>query len=158
MKSHKSFTIFSNPDAVREIRKEVERFASMNGFSEEETGQIGLAVNEAIANVIEHSYKGKTDRKIDIELDMCNFEGKSALQITIRDYGEHVDPDKIQSRNLDEIRPGGLGVHIIKTIMDKVEYSCIPEAGMQLNMIKLLRTREKRTNEDETNEPRRINQ
>ena len=147
MGNHKAFTILSNPNELRAIRKEVENFAEQNGFSVEQAGQIGLAVNEAIANVIEHSYMGDTNKKIDITLDMCEFDGENALKIIIRDYGRHVSPECIKSRELNDVRPGGLGVHIIKTVMDNVEYKCIPEGGMQLIMIKMLRLNEDTNNE-----------
>ena len=46
----------------------------------------------------------------------------------LRDYGKVVDPAEICSRDLEDVRPGGLGVHIIKECMDSMEY-CPAEGG-----------------------------
>ena len=47
-----------------------------------------------------------------------------------------MDPAVIKSRNLDEVRPGGLGVHIIKAVMDEVSYEKRNPIGMRLTMTK----------------------
>ncbi|MHC5028100.1 MAG: ATP-binding protein [Planctomycetota bacterium] len=60
------------------------------------------------------------------------------IEIVIDDLARQVDPGTIQGRDLDDIRPGGLGVYIIREIMDKVEFACRPEGGMSLTMFKQL--------------------
>jgi serine/threonine-protein kinase RsbW len=130
-------TIISNPAYIRVVRTAAEAFGGRNGFTREQSDQIGLAVNEALANVIEHGYQGNMSKVINITLDMVeDGPGQPAIQIIIRDFGQQVDPDCIKSRELSEIRPGGLGVHIIKTVMDDVAYRCMPEGGMELRMRK----------------------
>jgi len=131
-------TMISDPSNIGVVRVAVEAFCGRHGFTTEQTEQIGLALNEALANVIEHGYEGNTCKRIHIAMDMLSNENENgpAVKLVIRDYGKHVDPDCIKSRNLDEIRPGGLGVHIIKTIMDDVRYRCAPEGGMELTMVK----------------------
>ena len=57
------------------------------------------------------------------------------MEIIVRDFGPQVDPASIHSRDLDDVRPGGLGVHIIRSIMRDVDYSCPPDGGMQLRMV-----------------------
>jgi anti-sigma regulatory factor (Ser/Thr protein kinase) len=55
----------------------------------------------------------------------------------IEDEAEQVDPCTIKSRCLDEVRPGGLGVHIIREVMDEVAYECRSGGvGMRLTMVK----------------------
>jgi anti-sigma regulatory factor (Ser/Thr protein kinase) len=58
------------------------------------------------------------------------------VSIVLEDEAKQVDPDQIKSRDLDEIRPGGLGVHIIRELMDEVRYERREHAGMRLTMIK----------------------
>jgi anti-sigma regulatory factor (Ser/Thr protein kinase) len=60
------------------------------------------------------------------------------LECDVRDFGRQVDPSTIRSRSLDEVRPGGLGVHIIRSVMDEVEYSRAEGGGMRLRMLKYL--------------------
>lgn len=66
----------------------------------------------------------------------------TALRIVLEDEAEQVDPATIKSRDLEEVRPGGLGVHIIKSVMDEVKYERregvggLGGVGMRLTMIK----------------------
>ena len=131
-------TITSDPSNIAVVRTAVESFSIRHGFTHEQSDQIGLAVNEALANVIEHAYSGDIHQSIDVSMDMIESNGASgrALKLIIRDFGRHVDPDSIKSRNLSDIKPGGLGVHIIKTIMDEVCYRSISEGGTELTMLK----------------------
>ena len=64
--------------------------------------------------------------------------GARAYRIDDFHFGRQVDPATIKSRDLDDIRPGGLGVHIIGSVMDQVEYQKAPEAGMMVRMTKLI--------------------
>ena len=57
----------------------------------------------------------------------------------LRDYGTKCDPDCIKGRDLDDVRPGGLGVHIIREIMDEVTYDTGHEVGTELKMTKFLK-------------------
>ena len=66
-------------------------------------------------------------------------DGKeSGIRVCIEDHAKKVDPSKIKSRDLEGVRPGGLGVRIIKEIMDEVEYTPRDERGMRVTMIKRL--------------------
>ena len=51
------------------------------------------------------------------------------LSVIVRDYGKVADRSPIHSRDLDDIRPGGLGVHIMHECMDSVEYLPAPQGG-----------------------------
>ncbi len=65
-------------------------------------------------------------------------EKKAALEITIRDFGKQVDPKSIEGRDLDEVEPGGVGVHIMQSIMDETEFKQAEDCGMRLRMIKFI--------------------
>jgi len=129
-------TLPSDPRQICVARRAVEAFAAREGFWKEQAEQIGLALNEALANVIAHGYGGETDQVIVVSMEIAHVEGRRCLRLVVRDYGRHVDPECIKSRDLDEVRPGGLGVHIIKTVMDRADYRCISEGGMELTMLK----------------------
>ncbi len=58
--------------------------------------------------------------------------GEDLLEIRLRDYGNQVAPEQIRSRDLDDVRPGGLGVHIIQECMDTVEYRPAETGGTLL--------------------------
>lgn len=143
--------MMSNPLYLSGAREMVSSVARRLGFSDEACGHIALAVDEALCNVIRHGYAKASDRPIWIGLvplgGVAQPGGASgnptqALKIVIEDEARQVDPEQIKSRNLEEVRPGGLGVHIIKAVMDEVKYerressNGTPAVGMRLTMIK----------------------
>ena len=124
-------------DEICNIRTATCKFAEYIGFDDKVIAKISLAVTEAFTNIIRHGYGSQCkDNKIKVIFD-CT-EGRKGLKIVTRDFGCQVDISKIKSRDLDDIRPGGLGVHIIKTIMDYVEYKKAGDKGMILTMVKYL--------------------
>ena len=127
-----SVTLHSDPKFLPLVRSLADEGAAMAGFGESERHGIVLAVTEAHTNVIRHVYGGATDRRIDVLLH--NQPGTFHMEIV--DYGEFVSPDKIASRPLDEVRPGGLGVHLIKSTMDEVHYRKNAHGGTTLTLIK----------------------
>ena len=130
--------IFSQPRFLAAVRALIGSMAQRLGFNEMQCGQISLAVDEALCNVITHGYKRRADGPVWINL--WSLETIPAgLKIVIEDLAAQVDPDTIQPRDLDDIRPGGLGVHIIREVMDEVRYERRDEQGMRLTMIKHLR-------------------
>ena len=149
--------ITSNPLFLSGTRELVYHVASRVGFSEEACGQMALAVDEAICNVIRHGYDRALDKPIWISLSCLGGVAApeaqqnnptTGLQIVIEDEARQVDLAMIKSRNLDEIRPGGLGVHIIQEVMDEVKYEHRNGSGMRLTMVKL-RNSSKRTDTGE---------
>lgn len=131
--------ITSSTKCLPVVRGAIEKMAKVEGFGEMDSHALMLAIDEALANVIEHGYEGKDDQPIAITLMSVKAgDGRAGIAVTVRDKGRQVDPGKIKGRPLDEVRPGGLGVHIIKSVMDEVEYSCPPDGGMLLRMIKYI--------------------
>lgn len=135
----------SHPQYLSGVRELISSVAKRLGFSDPQCSQIALAVDEALCNVMRHGYKRQTDRPIWINLWPLDAalavaaEGAeaAAIKIVLEDDAEQVDPCSIKSRNLDEIRPGGLGVHIIKEVMDEALYERRETgSGMRLTMIK----------------------
>ena len=119
------------------VRAATCRYAAELGFDEDATAKISLAMTEAFTNIIRHGYGSQcADNKVRVLFDKS--EGRKGLKIVIRDFGCQVDIEKIKSRDLEDIRPGGLGVHIIKTVMDFVEYKKAEDKGMILTMIKYI--------------------
>ena len=127
----------SQPRFLAAARALVGTFAQRIGFNEIHCGQISLAVDEALCNIITHGYERRPDGRIWINLWPLNSK-PPGVKVVIEDLARQVDPEKIQPRDLDDIRPGGLGVHIIREVMDEVVYERRPERGMRLTMIKHL--------------------
>lgn len=125
-------TLTSHPKYLPLMRAVVQEGAALAGFDGEGTQEILLAVTEAVANVIRHAYQNQTDKRIDFELSV----DAPTFRLDIIDYAKFVDPKQIASRPLDEVRPGGLGVHLIKTTMDQVQYVENAHGGTTLTLVK----------------------
>ncbi|MFQ5501449.1 MAG: ATP-binding protein [Phycisphaerae bacterium] len=139
VKNTVELNILSNVQSLPIVRAAVEQTATTEGFSKEEAHSLCLAIDEALANVIRHGYDGREDQPITIKLSpVTSPDGREGIAVEVRDKGRQVDPGTIQSRSLDEPRAGGLGVHIIRTVMDECDYSCPAEGGMLLRMVKYL--------------------
>ena len=110
------------------------RVASGIGFKGEDCREIALAVDEGVSNVIEHAYQDEPGH--DLILKFLSYDDR--LVILIRDFGKRADLSQIKSRELDEVREGGLGVYIMQTLMDEVEYGREYAKGTQLKLIKYL--------------------
>lgn len=134
-----TLSLSSDPLYLSGVREFLQAVASRMGFSHRACGQIALASDEAICNVIRHGYDKRTDGPIWVHLWPTTPQGEPGLTIVIEDEARQVDPAQIKSRNLEDIRPGGLGVHIIREVMDQAVWQ--PRAdrpvGMRLTMVKL---------------------
>ena len=128
-----NFSFQSDPKNLKSIRKQVLKVAEEAGFDEHLQMRIALAVDEAITNVIRHSYQSAPDKEIQITLS----NDKDALRISLRDFGAKPDLSKLRSRDLKDIRPGGLGCYFIQEIMDEVHYDINAHAvGTELKLTK----------------------
>lgn len=128
----------SDPVYLSGAREMVASVSRRLGFSEEACGQIALAIDEALCNVIRHGYERRRDGPIWLSLWPLPGENGHAggLRIVVEDEAKQVDPAQIKSRDLDEIRPGGLGVHIIRQVMDEVNFEKRERVGMRLTLVK----------------------
>ncbi|HEY9163779.1 MAG TPA: ATP-binding protein, partial [Magnetovibrio sp.] len=113
------------------VRRAVEAAAGACGFASEQVQDIVLAVDEACQNVVRHAYGGRGEG--DIVVDLRREHGE--FQIVIRDFAAPVDETKIKPRALDDVRPGGLGVHFIREVMDEMDY--LPPPDGQGNLLRL---------------------
>jgi anti-sigma regulatory factor (Ser/Thr protein kinase) len=122
----------ADPASLFLVRALLRRLSESIGFSRKDTDLLVLAIDEACTNIIRHAYKHSPDKRIVLTFKVS----LDYLEIHIRDFGAASDPATFQSRNLDDVRPGGLGIHFIKSVADKIEYDHPADGGMLLKMIK----------------------
>ena len=127
---------FSRPGYLAVIRRMVEGLCGRMGYTPDESSQICLAIDEALCNVIRHGYDSRSDGRIRLSIHEREHDGR--LEFVIEDDAPQVDLDTIRSRELEDVRPGGLGVHLINEIMDDVTYEHRDGGGMRLRMHKRL--------------------
>jgi|JFJP01.1.fsa_nt_gi serine/threonine-protein kinase RsbW len=119
-----------------EIREFIAQIAREGGFAEKEIYSLQLAADEAATNIIEHAYEGISNASLDIACDMRG----ATLTITMRDTGKSFDPSNIKQPNLkvdlSERQIGGLGLYLMRKLMDEVRYEANPKTGNFLIMTK----------------------
>ena len=119
-------------DRLKLIRNATEQAAKFYTNNESWTFDLKMAVDEACQNVVRHAY-GNRDDAGDIVVDF--IRENDAMTVHIMDFADPVDPTKIKPRDLSEVRPGGLGVHLIKSVTDEAGFQP-PPAGVG-NLFKL---------------------
>lgn len=135
-KKHISKRILSRTESLVEVRKFVDGAARKFGFPEEDIANIILAVDEACTNIIKHAYQYAVDQEIEIII----FPSTRSFEIRIYDNGKSFDPSLIRPPELKDHlghkRRGGLGVYLMKRLMDKVEYNFIPGEKNEVRLVK----------------------
>ena len=111
-------SFISQTDQLRHVRDEVRSIAEQQGCLQEDVKAMVLAVNEACMNIIQHAYGHDVNGNIVLEI----LKDDDHLIFRLIDFAKPVDECLIKSRALDDIRPGGLGVHLINETMDAVAY------------------------------------
>jgi serine/threonine-protein kinase RsbW len=126
----------SQTDNLELIREFVSKVARKVGFKDDAISKIELAVDEACANVIEHAYQKDAKKNIDvaIQIDYQKFT------IIITDHGRGFDPRKIKAPDMKEylaqMRVGGLGIYLMRTLMDEIDFNVQPGKRNQVIMSK----------------------
>ncbi len=128
--------IYSRTENLAEIREFIHSAAVNAGFSKEAIDNIILAVDEACTNIIKHAYKYIPDGKIILNLRA----DKKTFTIEIIDYGKSFEPGLVPNPDLqkyfDEKRVGGLGMYLMKALMDDVRYTSVPGKFNQVALTK----------------------
>ncbi len=127
-------TIPSHSKYLCLVRKVLTHLLSNHEAPEDVARKIVLCVDEACSNIIKHGYGGNCDCPIEISFQLENDE----FIIKIRDYGKQCDASQFKSRDLEDVKPGGLGLFFITEIMDTVDYCTNREKGTLLTMVKKL--------------------
>jgi anti-sigma regulatory factor (Ser/Thr protein kinase) len=115
------------------LRKFVRDFLNGYPFSEKERMFMVLGVDEACTNVIRYAYRLREDRLISLRMEGL----RKCVRLRLRDYGEKVFPHEMKGRSHDLIKPGGLGLHLIRYAFDQVDY-IHKRRGTELVLIKNL--------------------
>ena len=103
---------------VRTFSREV--FEKIN-LPQDQKDELVLAIAEAAQNIVKHAYKDieTNDDKMEIKISL----GKNdELEIGFFDKGKPVDGAKVRHRNIDDVKPGGLGTFFIQEIMDSIKF------------------------------------
>jgi len=119
-----------------EIREYVGNIARESGFGDKDVYNIQLATDEAASNIIEHAYENITDGVLELA---CGVQG-DIIKIILTDHGEAFDPSEIPlpdlKADLSDRKIGGLGIFLMRKLMDEVHYESRADKSNTLTLLK----------------------
>ena len=100
------------------MRKWVRNFLDTYPLSDKERTLMVLGVDEACTNIIRHAYQLRDDKLIALSLEGL----RKCVRMRLRDYGEQATKNQMRGRSYDLIKPGGLGLYLMRNAFDRVDY------------------------------------
>lgn len=129
----KTYQFPSHAEQLASVRTFVRQFLdSLPSIDVQEAELLVLGVDEACSNIIRHAYDEAGEGQ---PIILCCERSESAICFKLRDFGKRVDRSRLAGRPLEQVRPGGLGIFLMRHAFDEVDY--LPqEIGTELVMTK----------------------
>jgi serine/threonine-protein kinase RsbW len=131
-----TLTVPSATENLALIREFVANVGSQAGLGEDDVAKLELAVDEACANVIEHAHGQDSNKEVTVR---ATFD-TATLRIEVVDEGEGFDPTVVPTTSVEQMvhdrRTGGLGLRVMKSLMDEVSYEIVPGERNRLRLLK----------------------
>ena len=128
--------IEARADRLKTVRSAVRECVGGCGVGPDCTGDVVMAVDEACQNIIRHAYRGEPGGTIELTIDRRGAE----LVFSLRDEAPPIDPARVKPRDLADVRPGGLGTHLISEVMDEARFVPVSsDRGNLFRMVKRIR-------------------
>jgi anti-sigma regulatory factor (Ser/Thr protein kinase) len=121
----------SHPGNLCLVRDFVRKFLIGADFPDTEKDLMILGLDEACTNVIRYAYGHRADKLMRLICERYD----DGVVFRLRDFGAQADPETLRGRSLDLVRPGGLGIHLIRQAFTNVEYQLKSE-GTELVLVK----------------------
>ena len=121
------------------VREFVVRLVRQSLLAREEENKVTLAVDEAVTNIIEHGYESGIDGQIEVEVEA----DEAQFKIVIRDTGKSFNPEGVPEPDMNEHvaagRKRGLGIFLMRQIMDEVRYRFKEGIKNELTLVKYIK-------------------
>ena len=131
MKKLERIHLLSRADKLKPLRAFVRQLVINLQCCDTTKDDMVMAINEACMNIMQHAYNGREDEEIIVEF----WKDHDDFLVRIFDTAKNLDHESIKSRDLDDVRPGGLGVYFIHEVMDAVHYK--HQENQQGNVLEL---------------------
>jgi len=132
-----TLSVEASTEHLAEVRDFVASHAENIGLNQKIISEIRLAVDEAYTNIIKHAYSNNSTEKVNIEIGSDDDQ----LWITLIDSGKSFDPESYREpdlmKRIKEKKRGGMGVYLIRKVMDHVQYNRKGESN-EIRMVKNL--------------------
>lgn len=132
----------SSTENLALVREFVTTIGKQAGLDEAEVNKLELAVDEACSNVIEHAYGHDATKEVIVR---ATFDDET-LRIDVEDTGRGFDPKSVPPAELERLvaerKSGGLGMRLMRSLMDEVRYEIEPGKKNELHMVKRIRKKQ----------------
>jgi len=143
---HRELVVPNDTQYLATVRGEVTKVVEQSAFGPRDQKLLILAVDEAVTNIMEHAYDNDLEGELDVELIL--EADASRFEVVIRDSGKEFDPSAVDipdiTAHVSKGQKHGLGIFLIRQIMDEINYTYVHGEKNQLQMIKYV-DRAKRT-------------
>ena len=133
----KTFVIKSESKYLKPLRNKLDLFLKRTEFSPKDRTFCLIAVGEACSNSMRHAYQGEPGHLIRLAVQA----DKEKVIFKVRDYGQKIVLSQVKTPKLPPSKPHGLGIYLLKTIVDKVKYNTSYTRGNELILTKYLKAR-----------------
>lgn len=118
---HEHIVIKSGSDALKESEQRLKAVFGGLKLSDSQEHNLLVAVSEAVNNAVSHGNKNDPEKKVTLDLDYKDGE----IVVTVEDEGGGFNPDKLPDPLAPEnlLKPSGRGIHIMRSLMDKVDFA-----------------------------------
>ena len=131
------FALEAQLESLGDCRAYIDEKGEALGLEKPLLGDLRLVVDEAVTNIVVHAYQGEGGP---VELQLSR-DGDDVI-VLIRDQGPAFDPDGVAEPALEtalaERAPGGMGIFLMRQMMDEVTFTPQPEGGNELRLVKHL--------------------
>jgi len=127
-----AFAYRCRPETARYVRRWISELTSSLRVPQDQCDDIRVAVGEALSNAFRHGCRGG-DHTVGV---YCQVEN-SVLVVEITDPGTGFNPDEVPAPEAGLLREGGLGIHLMRLIMDEVSYT-FDARGTTVRLVKRL--------------------
>jgi len=128
----------SSTENLAMIRDFVTSVGTQAGLEEDDVARLELAVDEACTNVIEHAHRGDITKDVIVRAEF----DRRLLRIEVFDTGAGFNPSSVPQEEVGQLvherKSGGLGLRVMRTLMDEVSYEIVPGNKNRLRMVKRL--------------------
>ena len=132
---HKHITMKSKSTTLKEAEGKLKVILDGLKVSESEKHNILVAASEAVNNAIAHGNKNDPAKNVTLDVEYND----KVIVISVEDEGGGFNPDSIPDPLLPEnlLKPSGRGIHIIKSLMDRVDFEFTPRGTKVIMRLKI---------------------
>jgi len=131
-----SFEISAESQNLAPLRSKLRSLLELAGFDEKGSHDVLLSVDEVLTNVIRHSLGGGALEGAKQKIRISFADQGECIEVQVEDQGPCFDPRTLPDPKLPSEKPGGLGIYLVRSLMDRIDYEPLKPQGNRLRLVK----------------------